>query len=684
MPTKKKQNVMPKSKAEKKNSVKKIAVWNLGGLIFDSIDQWTMQIILSYEIIKNFVLDHLTSKTHYIDHYFMSYGKNESRWIWLSLKKHAQHNIKMLRSMEVEKPSDGLLGICFFLDTHENEITFTASVPVRLGDYPEQLSEQIISQFMKACKLDAVEEKHIDYIKIKAFQVLQWMKIPKNFSEQIKNILTNYISEKPYYVELSKADTDHEKFSILIQSKKPNSEIVDGNSKLQFINTLEEMSFQSQRYSRHAFDQKELGATILEKLRSQILTVIDMEQENLLKLDEMLERFGLKKEIKNMETIPLSVEETPLANEIEAHEFTQSIMSMANQLETPASISIEKVENKNWKAVIKDVELLKNINIENLSFANDMEKHLALQLLSITNSNLNLLSGAMWPVWRNLNAAGYSLNGKERYPETWRDEKLTSQMMQLMMMISPLLVKLFWDQFSIAKLENTLSTDKKGILLQRKPLQVREGILGNIGLKNYADRITKGQYNFYHLSGIQKLIFFDGLTKSIYLDEDYYSKQPPSHLFHRLMGIMWSVELGYFVPIALDPIKEVYPVIKSIYEILFSSKKYLLWTGYFGLSADPVIQWVAQKLSRSERKKIKEILRVLGGSMEPEDLEELWHSMNYHVYRLLLTETLDFIGLVEAITDKNLFEEPPQEKDILRLESMLKPLVDFALELKVA
>jgi hypothetical protein len=311
------------------------------------------------------------------------------------------------------------------------------------------------------------------------------------------------------------------------------------------------------------------------------------------------------------------------------------------------------------------------------AFASEIEKHLAIQCVALVAGNCDSLSNWHWRVWRRADEFGYPLTGKERFPAQMSASSLHTTLHKFLIAMGPLLARVHSRHFTVKFLQKRFDLTPQMVERLRKPLTWDTGILVNCGLKHYAARIKTANFVAYNLPGIGKELFFDGPNRAIYLDEAYYRKAPPSHLFHRVLGIIWSYQIHYITPLALDPQKEIMPVITSLHEMLskqgFSRIKMQL------TSRPALLKYVRD----TDLKRLKPLYEKVGMPTE-EQVVQLWEAMRVHVYRMQLAETLDVIGLFESLLDKDLLRPYlMRHSEIYQQLPQAKALLEFVTKLKI-
>ena len=311
------------------------------------------------------------------------------------------------------------------------------------------------------------------------------------------------------------------------------------------------------------------------------------------------------------------------------------------------------------------------------AFASEIEKHLAIQCVALVGGTCDRLSNWHWRVWRKPDEFGYPLIGKDRFPAQVSPPILHSTLHKFIIMATPILVKVFRDRFSLTYLQKKLSLSAAQLNKLRKPLVWDKSLLKDVGLHLFAERLAGQKFQLFSLNGLGGDLFYDGLRRSIYLDEVYFRKVPPSHLFHRLLGMVWSIRVHYFVPLALDPQKEIIPFLGRLHGHMnmqgFSKLKSQLSGG----------STLDKELQGTDLRPLRDVHEKLGMPTD-EQVLQLWEAMQTHLYRMLMAETLDAIGLFESLVNDDLLRPNAlKHSEIYQRSTYSKGLIEFITKIKV-
>ena len=312
------------------------------------------------------------------------------------------------------------------------------------------------------------------------------------------------------------------------------------------------------------------------------------------------------------------------------------------------------------------------------AFASELEKHVAIQAMALMAGSCEQLSEWHWRVWRYPREYGYQLSGKERYPSGTSSKILGSHLHKLVTLLAPLLVRAYPEKFNLENVAARLRQTVQQVEKSRRLVKWDSGILAVVGLSLFKDRLNAHRYHAFHVSGLGKQIFYEGRTRSVHFDEQYWQGRPPSHLFHRILGILRSVRLHYFVPLELDPIRDVMPIVndlKSTWEANGISRL------KFGLGIAK--NRVSKYLDVVDENQLRPIIDKMGPP-QYDHFIKLWDAMNEHLCRLIVAETLDVVGMFETLTDRDLTAPGSlKQGEILQLTPLAPGLFDFISKLKV-
>lgn len=385
-----------------------------------------------------------------------------------------------------------------------------------------------------------------------------------------------------------------------------------------------------------------------------------------------------------------STRATEIINQPKASKYSDE--SNTNAIQDPHESSIHnrnisvfsELENANhdtsdWRtSVIKsdfNADLTERLVTQ--AFASELEKHIAIQSVAVVAGNCDKLNSWHWRVWRKTDEYGYKISGATRFPPELRSPLLDSVVLKLVIALGPTLRYAYRERFSAKSLGKRLDIVPSAIEKLRKPLDWKSGTLKAVGMPLLGKSISSKNLKIFNLSGLDQEIFFDGSSHAFYFDENYYRKAPPSHLFHRLSRQIMSLHLRYFIPLSLHPINDFYPLMLELHQYLGSSSLSRLRHRLAGKSQ------FTKVLSQVDLREVR-VLHEKIGLPTQEQLTQLWEVLELHLYRLQLAETLDIIGVLEAITNKDfLIPGALRHSQIYDLSPLIRPLLEFITSLKI-
>lgn len=332
-----------------------------------------------------------------------------------------------------------------------------------------------------------------------------------------------------------------------------------------------------------------------------------------------------------------------------------------------------------WRAAVNKGDFNSDLTsrLVTQAFASEIEKHLAIQAVALVAGNCDQLNSWHWRVWRKPDEYGYRISATERFPEELKAPALDSSLMKLVAAMGAILAKAYRQRFTLEHIGKRLEMQVPALEKLRKPMDWNGGLLKEIGMPLLANRINSKAFRAYNLAGLEHEIFYEGAARSFYIDETYFRKVPPSHLFHRLSGMMWAVHARYFVPLALHPHKQFLPVMQEAHQNFGSHGLSRLRSRLAGKTR------LSKVFAEADTREIRSLYEKTGMPTE-EQIAQLWEAMRMHLHRVQIAETLDIVGVFESILDKDLLKPGVvRHSEIYELSPMSKPLIEFVTKLKI-
>lgn len=304
-----------------------------------------------------------------------------------------------------------------------------------------------------------------------------------------------------------------------------------------------------------------------------------------------------------------------------------------------------------------------------------LDKHLGLQVLGVMTGNVEALN--KWPmaVWRNFYYAYYPKDVEGRFPDSAISKNIVTPAAKAIVELNAYFVRAFSRKILKPGVAGILGVSVGEVDKVRKPLDVDKGVLDRSGVALFADQFASKKYKFYSIAGLSKKVFYDANERAFYIDEDYYSKVPPPHLLTRLLEKYWAIRLRYLSFMELNPNLEVKKSLLGMREEMNKTGFSILGkSNEFAKAANDFISSVGKA-------KAEEYLNILE-NISSDEIVSIQHNFKAHLYKIILAQTLDFVGVCESLTDRNLIKSPVSNlPELLSLSRYLQPLVRFALKM---
>ena len=355
----------------------------------------------------------------------------------------------------------------------------------------------------------------------------------------------------------------------------------------------------------------------------------------------------------------------------------------ARQLEGSDPEALTSLSGKvyNWRILVEEqnVEEKAVAKLIRTPFESELEKHIALQSLAVLSGDYLSLKDWHMSVWRNASEWSYSTDAGNRIEYGELKSNLETDFYKFLVHLTPVLIGLYDQRFTFAGMARQLQVTPQSLLKACVPRTWDNELLAAAGLAKYAPRLVHSGYRVFHLAGLGESIFYDGRTRSLYFDETYYCERPPGRLLFGILTEIWGVRLGYHVALNLKAKEEIFPVLKNI---IAYSKMTQIQRAKIKITQrkNPLVQF----LSQASPGKLESYVNIIRG-IEARDIAKMQFAMEDHLYKLLLAESLNLIGLLEFVTQKDLINGsvPFSYMDLVRISPHVESLVNFTTQLKV-
>jgi hypothetical protein len=242
--------------------------------------------------------------------------------------------------------------------------------------------------------------------------------------------------------------------------------------------------------------------------------------------------------------------------------------------------------------------------------------------------------------------------------------------------LGPYLARYYGDTFNINGLAAYLKISPSKVIAMRRPVPWSDRFFEKSMIHHYITILNNMRFVIFNIRGLGKTLFYDGRQRALYFDVDYYRSMPITHLFHRIMLQLRAVLEDFYVWLHLDTSRHILPffgMIERNVDRSFTSKmKRIITSQQSHLVIDDQRAEYIRKLFATKR------------SVKAEEIEKIKAAMINHLYNLQVAETLDLIGVVESLIDRDITKM--SAADIARLVKeypQIQALINQALRLKL-
>ena len=333
-----------------------------------------------------------------------------------------------------------------------------------------------------------------------------------------------------------------------------------------------------------------------------------------------------------------------------------------------------------WRAAVRNRKLTHESTNEILAseMPNKIEKHLALQAVAVMRGESHFLEHWDWRVWRKPHEYGYSRQGKNRFPAGISPRIMKTHFFRLLIRAAPLLALCFPERFTLKGLAKSLKMSVRQIEAKRQRLNWTTGIAGHAGFGFHSKLFSERGLCLFALQGLGPEIFYDAATSNIYIDDSFFARKPSTHLYHRIMFLLYSIRTQFYPLLNLDPKTQILPELNKLKAVMDRGPLAVL-----AAQVKITDSRMAKLMKAQDFEEFKQLFSR-AGELTEDDIKDSSKSMQQYVWRLQLADSLDLTGIIEAMLDVDLLL-PGSVKpgEILLMSSQVDPLINFALALKL-
>ena len=304
------------------------------------------------------------------------------------------------------------------------------------------------------------------------------------------------------------------------------------------------------------------------------------------------------------------------------------------------SVTLQKGQIYDWRTIVRNCWQLDHhlIDTWTQSFAKVLEKHVALQAISILNGSYNYL--LRWPIkpWDDPNSVEYALKPHARWPKNYRSTISNQPLVGVVKILDKTLKRIFHDRFSIDSYTVTLNKSEKSAVKVLRAVDFDDDALHRtLFLKMKEHQSVKG-YRFANCQGLGAKICFDPNHRTFYFDSEFFLNKPATHLFYPMNLMVLAEQNSCFAFLHLDPAKEILPVMKAVYHSIRAGMENAL----------------VEDLSATNR---KQLLELGLDTVSIADLDQIASLLWDELYKEQLCQSLDLVGIVESYFSINVFDD---------------------------
>lgn len=357
--------------------------------------------------------------------------------------------------------------------------------------------------------------------------------------------------------------------------------------------------------------------------------------------------------------------------------------TLKENIEVPLAkmpILIPTQSGTDWRAAVRHRKLTheSTAQIFDTEMPNKIEKHVALQAVAAMRGESHVLDRWDWRVWRKPHEYGYSRQGKNRFPAGLSPRIMKTPAFRLLMRAAPLLAMCFPERFTLKGLAKSLKLSLRQIEAKRQRLNWTTGIAGHAGFGFHSKLFSERGLCLFALQGLGPEIFYDAASSSIYIDDSFFARKPPTHLYHRIMFLLYSIRTQFYPLLNLTPETQILAELNKLKAVMDRGP-----IAVFAAQAKITDSRMAKFMKTADFEEFKQLFSR-SGELNGDDIKDSCKSMQQYVWRLLLADSLDLTGIIEAMLDVDLLL-PGSVKpgEILLMSSQVDPLINFALALKL-
>lgn len=305
------------------------------------------------------------------------------------------------------------------------------------------------------------------------------------------------------------------------------------------------------------------------------------------------------------------------------------------------------------------------------------EQHIALQVAAIAENKVPLLE--TWPhcVWREAQDVFYELRWNERMGRELFHPGFKSPLVKLIKTLQPLIQQQFAAQLSAKNEVERFKMRLDDLHRVRRAVDWTDEVFQRGLLSHYQKIFAETGITAYHLPRLEDKVQYHPDVRELYIDCDFYRAAPPSQLLHRLLFLYRSLQIDCYALLHLNPHNDIYSFLlkcrRSLEQGRMDNVRRML-----GMEKDS-LKLIFSQVDREHL----DMLFAEVGTLTPDKIAKACGVFVEQIYRINLAETLDLIGLVEALSGQDLLAGRSGGEGVQPLQNpLVRQLMAFASDLK--
>jgi len=335
-----------------------------------------------------------------------------------------------------------------------------------------------------------------------------------------------------------------------------------------------------------------------------------------------------------------------------------------------------------WRTATLKMQYLPGMTqrLQQANFENLLERHLALQCFALISGEFDVLDNHDMQVWRDYSSARYPFEIGKRVTSKMANPLLNSPIIGILRLLQEPMVRYFHQRFSQEHIATRAGLSPSQLFGVRSLRSLGEDSLKRFGFSNFSGFFERNGVRIFSLKGLGNRLYYEYNSRSFYLDIEHYERFPRSFLFHRLMAVFRSVLSGLYPLLKLDCERHILAFLNDARSVA-KSEVSKPSKGSLGLRVNK--PGFEEALAGLNMVKVDALFKKLG-DVGLVGVKKVQKAVWVHLYMMQMAETLDLIGVSEAIIGKDFLREPLGPIEAMRVSDMVASLLAVAPEINLS